>query len=213
MKKILVAVVLLLQACSDKAAPTPTPAPVVETFEQMLARTEFTTCAQVVYHDYGDAPDCRKIYDAWHRGKAKVAKQHPSGNLDWSMGIVSFYRPRLLQVPEKPYPMIADIAGNPRGVTYLSGGVQIVYAYEETIEHEAIHALTFLVEGNVPRTPEAIAADMGGYTKDQFQFLETFPRYLIMCHGTTDDLYGVRGDRASCAQPFSGPPNWRESIR
>lgn len=200
--------VFLVVACSKSPAPAP-PVP-AETFDRQLYRTELVTCEQITYHDYGETPDCRRIVEAWTRGRNRVTAIYPQAR-EIRMVSVTFYRPKLIQVPERPYPLIADALGTPRGVTYVQGGVMIVYAYEEVIEHEATHAVVFLLDGLKVREPARIAEDLGGYHETDFRFVP-FYFYLITCHGTPDDPFGEPGNRASCVEPFRGPADWRGRI-
>lgn len=210
MKCLLLFTVLLLASCASGKPNKPPPPP--ETFEAMVLRTEYASCETLTNHDYAPAPDCRRLYDAWHRGLKRFKDKFPEKNSDWSMGAIQFYRPRLMQAAEKPYPLIADTPGNPRGISYTSGGVAILYAYEEVVEHEMLHVLTFLSDAFVERTPEMIAADMGGYSPSDFQYVP-FYWFWITCHGTPDDPFGEPGNRASCLAPFPAPAGWREEIQ
>lgn len=203
----IVALVLLLSTCSNGGSPPPPP---VETFEQMLLRTEGVTCADVTYHDYWPVPDCRKINAAWDAGRKRVVLVYPEA-AQIQMSAVTFYRPKLTHRPDRPYPLIADVPGNPRGLTYMEGGILITYAHEEIIEHETVHALTYLLDGMKVREPAAIQQDMGGYFASDFLY-RPFSWYLIACHGTPDDPFGEAGNRTSCTQPFSGPLDWRDQI-
>jgi hypothetical protein len=197
----IVALPLLLLSCRD---PSPPPSP-PESFPQMLQRTEHVSCADITYHDYtyDAAPDCQLIYEAWVRGRALVARVYPLAT-EYKMVGINFYRPKLIIVPEKPYPLL-DLPGNPRGLTYVMGGVQITYSYEAVIEHETVHALLFLIDGLRVREPSAVAADMGGYSPSDFLYIP-FYFYLIGCHGTPDDPFGQPGNRASCLQPYQPKP-------
>jgi hypothetical protein len=213
MKPIFLASLLFLLSLSSLSCggnSRPIPPRIPETFEQRLQRLENVSCAQITYHDYGDAPDCQRIYEAWVRGRNRVSRIYPLAS-EMRMSGVSFYRPRLMQVPEREYPLLADVPGNPRGVTYISGGLQIVYSYEEIVEHEAVHALVFLVDGLKVREAQMAEQDMGGYQPGDFQHLP-FYFYLVACHGTPDDPFGESGNRGSCVDPFRGPPDWRTRV-
>jgi hypothetical protein len=195
---IAVLLLVILTGCSQTHRP---PVPPPETFEQMLTRTEFVTCADITYHDYGDAPDCRLVYEAWVRGRNRVARIYPTA-AEYKMVGISFYRPKTVFVDDRPYPLIADVPGNPRGVTYTLGGLQIVYSYEHVVEHEAVHALMFLLDGLKVREASAVSVDMGGYPPESFENIP-FYFYLIGCHGTPDDPFGELGNRASCVLPYA----------
>jgi hypothetical protein len=197
------AVIALTLAACHHPVPVPTPSP--EAFEQMLFRTERVTCADITYHDYGDTPDCKLVYEAWVRGRNRVAAIYPVA-AEYKMVGIGFYRPRLLWVDDRPYPLIADAPGNPRGLTYVQGGVQITYSYEHVIEHEAVHALVFLVDGIKVRPPDAVTQDMGGYRPEDFLNLP-FYLYLIGCHNTPDDIFGdgPPGHRTGCVLPYVSP--------
>lgn len=181
--------------------------PTVETFDDMLERTEGVNCTILTTHMEGDAPDCHRIYEAWVRGRSRVARVNPEA-ARIRMDAVSFFRPTLYWVPEKPYPLIADyiLPGETephdyyRGFMYPYGGLQITYSYEEVIEHEAVHAILFLLFGHQRRTDEMIEAESGGYVPAADEL------YMIGCHSTSDDLWGdgPPGNETACQLPYPG---------
>jgi len=202
---------LILAGCNGNPAPAPPPPPVtipdpvpVETFEQRLIRTEGVSCAEITAAHSGEPPSCERIVAAWERGKARVAALYPAA-ANVRMSAFWFYRPELVYHESKPYPLIYDYL-NPDGTPHeykrgdFSTAVvpQMLFSYPEVVEHEAVHALTWLLDGQRIRTPEAIAADQGGVTV----FGLPYYWYLITCHGTPDDPFGEPGNRGSCTQPY-----------
>lgn len=193
------ALLLLLAGCAHKVPVQPP-----ESFAAMLFRTEGVHCADITAHDeQSPVPDCRRIYDAWLLGRARVVKVYPQAAAV-TMAQVWFYRPKLYWVTEKPYPLISlsgDGMNLVRGVTSPAGPVQISFSYPEVIQHEATHAIIRIVDGGKLRTPEAINAP-----QDADQSGATL-LFQVSCHSTSDDVFGdgPPGNRASCAGVYAGP--------
>lgn len=175
-----------------------------ETFEQMLQRTEGVTIAGLTGHDSAvDAPDPKKLYDAFVRGRNRVAKLYPQAT-SIQMSALTFFRTALMWNAGESFPRMAN--GPAAGaIADTAMGTFIYYAFEEAVEHETVHALMCIVDGAQKRTPAAIDnpkdADQAGNTNV----------WQIACHNTSDDPFGgglsisVSG-RAGCILPYSGPP-------
>lgn len=183
----------------------------LETYSQMLQRTEGVNCETITYHDDTlniPAPDCKAIVDAWTKGRNDFYLIYKDKRaLDIKMSQVTFIRPRLGWYEGKPYPLLMDTVGNPRGYSWITPYPLIEYSYPEVIEHEAHHMIGYLLYPLLSRSPEDIAIDNGGYTPSDWQGWGYFPLWYIYCHGTTDDPFGLRGKRDSCVSPYSGPIN------
>lgn len=206
MKRLALALLALLIASCIHHVHTPA----IETFEQHLERTEGVTCLAITAHEDGDAPNCRKLYEAFVRGRNRVAAVYPEA-ARVPMSAFTFVRPKLYWVDGKPYPLIIDYwlpgASAPheylRGITYVppSYSFLIAYAYEQVVEHETVHAMGWYLDKARQRTPADISADSGGYTPPAQEF------WRITCHGTPDDPFGTPHDRGGCAMPYDGPPH------
>jgi len=79
----------------------------------------------------------------------------------FKLGGITLVRGERLWVSEKPYPMLKNWPGNPRGVFIIEAFPTILYAYEEVIQHEFTHALVFFADGLRERTMDAIVLDPG----------------------------------------------------
>ena len=206
MYKLAILLIFCLTSCRhDGILPN-----VPETLDQRLQRTEGLTCEWLTGHDPTDdlVPDCLKIVAAWERGKARVVKIYPDAT-NIKMGAVQFYRPKLYWVQDKVYPLIDLLGGTnsipyySRGYTSPSGPILITCSYEECYEHETVHALVRLLDGERRRKDADIQADSGvaaGYPLTYF--------YQILCHNTPDDSVGdgPPGKRDGCVLSYSGPP-------
>jgi len=188
--KFILSLCLFLTACAAQHAKLSLPA---------VPATQYD-CVAITAHAEGATPDCQAIVAAFERGRARVVKLYPAAS-QVKLEDIFFYRPHLVYVDDKPYPLFDSLNGlGPgeqlvRGLTSADGPVLIQYAYEDIVEHEAVHALMRLVAGAVLRSPEAIEAS----TPDQQA------EYLWMesCHGTSDDQYGEPGNIASCILPYT----------
>lgn len=210
--KAVFAVLLILTGCANRQPPSPPVPPVVivhpepvETFDERLWRTEGVLCVDITQVQSGSPADCKRLVEAWTRGRSRVAAIYPEA-ANVRMSAFWFYRPELVSHESKPYPLIYDYLnpdGTPheywRGFFYSDFTPQIVYSYEEVVEHEAVHAIAWAVAGQRVRTAADITADTGGV---YVQAGLPFPWYLITCHGTPDDPFGEPGNRGSCMQPF-----------
>ena len=163
----------------------------VEAFDAMLLRTELQTCDDITSHGSTAPPDCRRIYEAWDRGRERVSIVYPEA-LTLTMGSVWFYQPPTQPSPSgKPYPVFVD--QDIRGRTITDGFLQINYSYEEVVEHETVHALVFILDGLKRRTESARQASAIDQRTQEFL-------WEIACHGTPDDPFGVLGNIASCIE-------------
>jgi hypothetical protein len=202
--RLLCTILLFLCSCVHRLPVQPP-----ESFCDRLQRTEGVSCVDLAYHDYEDvlpAPNPERMYAAWNRARLDMGRLYPAA-LNIRMGDVAFLRPRLMWSNDHPYPLLADDPRHPRAYTWIFPYLMIAYSYEETIEHEAHHAIGVLLFGSEARTAEAIAADGGGYEPADWLGLGFFPRWFILCHGTPDDPFGSPGNRASCVLPYPGPIN------
>jgi hypothetical protein len=192
---------LILTGCTGTQVPVvPPPAP-VETFCQMLYRTENVTCDELRSHQEGDdLPDVQRIYDALVRGRNRAAGIYPNV-ADIKFARVSLYRPqRYYDVfPTRPWPLIigwhdytTDMDVYIRGIFYPET-MSINYSYEEVLEHEIIHALVYLATDTlIERLPEFITPA----SPEQYLF-------QVTCHGTVDDPFTRDGDTSACIAPLS----------
>lgn len=203
MRQALVGILLLASCAALKTKP-------VETYDQMLVRTEKLQqgCIDLTYHDDSllPDPDCRRIVDAWNRGRNDMARVYPEA-LNVKLGDIAIIRPRLQWFPNKPYPLLQDRPDHPRAYSYTSPYPLIMYAVEESIEHEAHHMIGAIVTHGALRTPEAMV-DRGGYTvEDIVGAGGVLPLWFIFCHGTVDDPFGQPGIVNGCSLPYDGPAN------
>lgn len=214
MKNAVVLFLLLLASCGRNVTAPPVPAPPVtvpdpapvETFEERLWRVEGVSCGDITVAHSGIPPNCEAMVAAWERGRVRVISEIPEA-ANAKMSVFWLYRPELVYHPSKPYPLIYDFL-NPDGTPheYKRGNFsadivpQITYSYEAVVEHEVVHALTWLYAGQRVRTDEAIAADQGGVYVPPGQ---PYYWYMITCHGTPDDPFGEPGNRLSCAEPWT----------
>jgi hypothetical protein len=188
--RYIVLLLIFLAACRGRYIPPP-----VESYDQVLRRTEGVTCADITGHADGPEPSCARIVDAFGRGRNRVAAVYDQAR-DIHMDAIVFLRPALLWPEDKPYPVIANWTGTPRGVFVVEPPQLILYAYENCVEHEVVHFLMYRLFPDRMRTAEAIAADPGS----AFDVLDKL--YMVQCHGTSDDLFGEPGNRGSCALPY-----------
>ncbi len=150
-------------------------------------------CDQLTDHAEGDAPSCEKIQQAFNRGCDRVKKVY---SVCIPITDVLFLRPARVLTVEKPYPLIRGFGGEiVAAQTSVAFPCLIIYAYEEAIEHEAVHCAVHYLDGNKKRAAWAIAADPGqdaslGPPAEDF--------WTITCHGTPDDPFGIPGKRTSC---------------
>ena len=227
MKNIILFVTLLFTACGGSGNNSVTPIPVTQipvqvpvlTLEQKITNLNdgLGGCALWQDHDEGtDLPDCQRIYDAIERSIARATPVYPQATtLSISPLVVHFHRKARHYDPSKPYPLIYGMTGSDTDPQYVRGytvtsdqisgynGVDVYYSYEECLEHEMLHVIGWLFDHETLRTPEAIALDNGGYPN--WMTFARFPLYLINCHGTSDDKFGVLGNRASCAELYPLP--------
>ncbi len=211
----LLLVTLLLLGCGGSGnnsvtIPVPVvvpPAP-VETYDQFLKRTEGVTCAVITAHDMNaPIPDCHKIVDAINRGRVLATQKFGTAAVAAvKLSSISFWQTQLVWNANEGFPRIKDIGSM---AETLVVGNSIMYAFEETIEHEWVHWVYFVLEGNVPRTQSAIDAQQDADQKANGYIYEKD----ITCHKTTDDpivdarvSLSVSG-RAGCINPYSGPSN------
>lgn len=190
--KRLVLTVFLLWGCSrntptvtPQPVPIPQPDPQIETFEQWLYRTELVTCDDISSHAEGNPPVCRKLYEAFARGRSHVAKLYPAAGQFTMSGLAfKLYRPERICVPEKPYPLIKTGEELMRGwFDPMLGNISI--AYEAMLEHEVTHFLTWMFDHEKQRRPEDMQASKTQDPKDpQRKYI-----WEIACHATVDDPY------------------------
>ena len=185
---------IVLLSSMGCAKPRTQPPP---TFTQIL-QAEGVTEQQITERvaDCAPAPNARKIYQAFVRGRDRVATLYPEAKF-LSMNIISFAQTCLSWNEGEEFPRIRG-----HGAMGFSQGTVIFYAFEEVIEHEVAHVLVFLLD-NRERTWEAINAP-GDEDQAEYLFL-----YQIVCHNTTDDPFAgsnisISG-RAGCSRPYSSP--------
>lgn len=188
---VLFVLILVVAACRHR---TPVQPPPAETFEEMLFRTEYTHCEVIIAHAEGEAPNCRLLYEAFTRGRKRVTALYPQA-AEIKMSAVTIYRPKRLWVEDVEYPLIEEVPSQPRGVFYPDPPF-IQYSYEAVVEHEAVHFLLWILQPDRTREPAMILADPG----DANNIMAWF--WQIGCHGTPDDPFGQRGNRASCVASF-----------
>ena len=204
MKTLSIAIILLFLASCGSGANVPIPP--VNPLDASLA-AEGVTCADLTSHEDGDTPDCSKIVSAALKGRQDALKVYPNaGSIKLSQ--VTFFRPHTYWT-DRPYPLInIDVPSNPphyvRAITYATAPTKpfISYGSEETLEHEMIHAIVFLLDGSRERTQAAITDQTPGYNQQPDAKLF----YEITCHGTIDDPFGDPGDWDGCIGPYTGPP-------
>lgn len=132
---------VILLGCRHHPIPVVPPSPPPETFEQFLLRTELVRINDLTSHDPSNpTPDYKLIYEAFVRGRVRVAAYDPKA-ADIQMYQLSFFQPRLEMSPSgKPYPVIAG--ADVRGRSFFS---RIEYSYEQVVEHETVHALLWIL--------------------------------------------------------------------
>ncbi len=194
--KSLACLLLLLPSCSHNVL-----VPQPETYSQFMVRTEGVDCAAVTAHDTGaPVPDCVKLHDAFARGRALVAAKYPEA-VNVKMGPVNFWQTQLMWNAGEAFPRMKGNGAMAQTITWAS---TIQYAFEESVEHEAVHWIMFQIRPDLMRTAEAIAkdADQAGFDRI----------YQITCHLTSDDPFGIPGTsisvsgRAGCISvAYSGP--------
>ncbi len=195
---------LLLTACAKHVAVVP-PVP-VETYDQFLVRTEGVDCPTLTAHDLdAPIPDCHKMVDAIKRGRVLAAQKFGAAAVNAiKMSSTNFWQTQVVWNANENFPRMKDLGA--MAETFEYG--YIFYAFPETLEHEWVHRVYMLLEGNVPRTQTALDAPQDA---DQKAYGFTYER-SITCHKTTDDpIIDQRpslssSGRAGCENPYSGPP-------
>jgi hypothetical protein len=177
-----------------------------ETFDQWILRWHGVTCDQITQHASGTPkPDCRKIVAAFDRGVRRAVQLWPRA-VETRLREIVFYRGPVFW-PYGPIgqsePLLANVPNTPAAYTSVVGSIPfMLYAYEETIEHEVVHYLGFKYAWDVNRELWAVTADDGQWKG--WDLNVPMPWWWILCHGTPDDPFGEAGNRRSCLQPYSG---------
>lgn len=139
MRLILPLVALLaFSGCRNRPARVLSPPEPMETFEQMLLRTEGVDCNYVTSHADGERPSCRGIYDQFDRARQHYATVDARAR-EIRMAQFSYYRPSGVEVSGDA-PRIAY--GNGQWVQgYFFPPSLIVYAHERVVYCEALHGI------------------------------------------------------------------------
>lgn len=194
MKRLAILLILPLLACHKSVLITPP-----ETFEAMVLRTEGITCSDLTAHEDG-APQntCQQVYDPLVRGRVRAVALYPAAK-DIKLSAFSYWQTKQVWNDTEPFPRMNT------GAMALTSNTQIQYAFPETLEHEIVHGIVFLLDGQKMRTQEAI-----DNPKDADQKANGFIHFHdITCHNTSDDPFGdgtsvSSSGRASCMRPYSG---------
>lgn len=166
----------------------------------MLHRTEGVTCDDLTRHDDGaPVPDCKKVYGAWVRGRDRVVKEFPEA-IDVKMSTVTFWQTKVYFNPDEQFPRMLNVGAMAETLWYAD---DIIYAFEETIEHEATHWIMYLINGTEHRTQAAIDLPRD-VDQVMWQYLKE-----IACHNTSDDPFGdgfsmSKSGRAGCIRMYNG---------
>lgn len=196
MKCLIFLSLLTLCACA-RSIPV---VPPTLTFDQQLFIDEGIHCPDLMLHD-ADAPmpDCETVVAALRRGRTDAATFYPRA-VDVKLNVVSLYATKQVWSAAEDFPRM------PLGPMALTLGTSIQYAFPEALEHEFVHVVATLLDGQRRRTDEAI---MNPLDADQLALGFVFFKD-ITCHNTTDDPFGhglslSASGRAGCIRPYAGP--------
>lgn len=174
--KALLLAIFMLAACAGRTDPPVEPPiipPIPLTVEARL-QSHGLTCDDITAHADGEKPSCERIGAAILRGYDRFLHVYPD-SAHIRLSYIYFYRASQVWHPTKPYPLMISSKGElvrgefvpslqpPAGYGYV---VMVSYSYEEIAEHEAVHALTWMVDP---------------------------AKYINSCHGVPGDPHWIDG--------------------